>query len=117
MTNETQNNRKFCQINEDGFPIAFYSPEYNPTIPSDAFEITYEQWLELINNSGLRKIINDEVVVFQPPIDPNAETLNQIYLLESTITARRLREAVLGTDAGWLADVESQIEVLRGQLV
>lgn len=27
-------------------------------------------------------------------------------LLEATITPRRTREAILGTDNGWLADIE-----------
>jgi len=40
----------------------------------------------------------------------------QIAKLESTITSRRLREAVLGTDAGWLANINSQIATLRSQL-
>ena len=37
-----------------------------------------------------------------------------IAALEATITPRRIREAILGTDNGWLADIEQQIEVLRG---
>lgn len=39
-----------------------------------------------------------------------------IAALEATITSRRTREAILGTDNGWLADIESQIETLRSQL-
>lgn len=40
----------------------------------------------------------------------------QILALESQVTQRRLREAVLGTDNGWLSDIESQIAALRSQL-
>lgn len=40
----------------------------------------------------------------------------QIAALEATVTPRRVREAVLGTDNGWLADVDGQIAVLRAQL-
>ena len=40
----------------------------------------------------------------------------QITALESTQTPRRLREAIVGTDGGWLANLESEIAVLRGQL-
>lgn len=39
-----------------------------------------------------------------------------IAALEATITPRRTREAILGADNGWLADIELQIQELRGQL-
>lgn len=42
--------------------------------------------------------------------------IQQIAALEATITPRRMREAVLGTDNGWLANVEQQIDALRQQL-
>jgi hypothetical protein len=40
----------------------------------------------------------------------------QIISLESQITNRRIREAVLGMDNGWLEDINDQIEALRAQL-
>lgn len=46
----------------------------------------------------------------------NQTILDQITALEGTITPRRMREAVLGTDGGWLADVNNQIAALRAQL-
>lgn len=46
----------------------------------------------------------------------HAAALQQIHSLEMTVTARRLREAMLGMDGGWLANVNSQITTLRGQL-
>ena len=48
----------------------------------------------------------------QPKILIKAE----IAALEALITPRRTREAILGADNGWLADVELQIQELRGQL-
>lgn len=39
-----------------------------------------------------------------------------IVALEAQVTPRRLREAVLGADAGWLAALEAQIASLRAQL-
>ena len=42
--------------------------------------------------------------------------LSQIAKLEATITPRRQREAILGTDNGWLAGIEAQIAALRAQL-
>ena len=42
--------------------------------------------------------------------------LSQIAKLEATITPRRQREAILGIDNGWLADVNAQIATLRAKL-
>lgn len=47
----------------------------------------------------------------------NAPILAQISALEGTVTQRRLREAMLGTDGGWLAGVNTQIATLRTTLV
>ena len=40
----------------------------------------------------------------------------QIEKLESSITSRRYREAIAGTDDGWLANQENLIAVERGKL-
>lgn len=37
----------------------------------------------------------------------------QIIELERQITPRRVREAILGTDNGWLVEIERKISVLR----
>lgn len=47
---------------------------------------------------------------------PNEVLINSICKLEETITQRRLREALLGKDNGWLANVEAEIDALRKQL-
>lgn len=47
---------------------------------------------------------------------PKIKIKSDIAALEATITPRRTREAILGTDNGWLADVELQIGQLRQQL-
>lgn len=46
----------------------------------------------------------------------NINIMQQITQLESTITLRRQREAILGTDNGWLANIDAQIANLREQL-
>ena len=60
-----------------------------------------------------------QIIPYSPP-DPNSgpEIIKQIYLLESQQTPRRLREAVLGDQDSidFIADLESQIAVLRSQL-
>lgn len=42
--------------------------------------------------------------------------LSQIYAIESSITSRRMREAMLGTDKGWLAAADEKIAELRKTL-
>ena len=48
--------------------------------------------------------------------DEKAKIKADIAALEEKVTPRRTREAILGTDNGWLADIELQIQELRGQL-
>lgn len=43
---------------------------------------------------------------FEPPVNG----------VESQIATRRLREAVLSTDGGWLADANARIAALRATL-
>ena len=80
-------------------------PEFAHFLPEGCVEITDEE----ADAIRLSQII---------PPTPNELILAQIAKLESTITNRRIREAAL-TEAGkaWLADVDSQITTLRGQLV
>jgi hypothetical protein len=49
--------------------------------------------------------------------DPNLNTLSQISVLEQSISDRRMREAILGTDNGWLKGVNDKITGLRKTLV
>ena len=51
----------------------------------------------------------------QAHIEAN-RVLNEIIALESSITPRRTREAIVGTDNGWLAAQEATIAALRAQL-
>jgi len=47
---------------------------------------------------------------------PRLDILAQIAALEVQQTPRRMREALLGTDAGWLDGKEDEIAALRAQL-
>jgi|GEM_PF-5139079 len=47
----------------------------------------------------------------------NAPILAEIATMESSVSERRLREAVLGTDNGWLKNINDQIAALRSQLI
>ena len=57
----------------------------------------------------------DELATAIPadPISPNVAILAQIAELEMTITPRRIREAVLGTDSNWMKMLDAQITKLR----
>lgn len=55
--------------------------------------------------------------VEQEKIDANAVILAKINALEAAQTPRRIRDAVLGTDDGWLANLESEIAALRKNLI
>ncbi|MDB4312229.1 hypothetical protein N9937_02240, partial [bacterium] len=58
----------------------------------------------------------DDGVVIEPYVAPVPSTTELIADLEAQVTPRRMREAVLGTDAGWLATKEAEIAALRAML-
>ena len=51
-----------------------------------------------------------------PVVDPKAEIKAQIAALEAQQTPRRYREALNGTDDGWMKAQDAQIAALRTQL-
>ncbi|GEM_PF-987522 len=55
-------------FDDEGFPTGFYSTLlHGDEFPEDAVEISNEQWLEFINNSGVRRWVDGEVVEYVPP--------------------------------------------------
>lgn len=64
---------------------------------------------------GMREISKEEADALSAPVPSQAEIRAQeIGLLESSITPRRMREAVLSEDGKtWLANVETRIQALR----
>jgi len=67
---------------------------------------------------GCVSITDEEAAVISTPPPPAPDELvrRQIAALESTITQRRQREAILGEDNGWLADADTKIKSLRAKL-
>lgn len=58
---------KHVVIDAQGFPSAFYDSDiHGGDIPVAAIPITGEQWQDLIDNAGRRKLVEGEVVVFDP---------------------------------------------------
>ena len=65
---------------------------------------------------GYIEIAEAEADAIRAALIPAPTVHDQIAALESTITPRRIREAVLGSDSGWLANMAAQIVALRAQL-
>lgn len=55
---------KYAILDENGMPIGFYDDTIHSTIPSGAIDITEEQWIDCINNSGKRKFVNGVLVEY-----------------------------------------------------
>lgn len=62
---------KYALINDNGFPTAFYSTElHGDNIPAEAFEISEEDWIECLENQGLRRWVDGALVVYTPEEPP-----------------------------------------------
>ena len=105
----------------DGYAVVHWAGQpdydkYSQTIqlgaPVEALPDHWEQTWEVVP-------LNDEQLTdaqAQKVEDEKAKIKADIASLEATITPRRTREAILAIDTTWLADVELQIQELRGQL-
>lgn len=100
----------------------FYDAEtHGDNVPADAVEISAEQYAALLDGQSAGKIImaGADGVPFladPAPLSGNALIFQQIAAMEATITPRRMREAALGTDGGWLKTVDVEITALRKTL-
>ncbi|MEJ5899643.1 hypothetical protein [Ochrobactrum teleogrylli] len=55
-------------LNAEGFATGFYPDNVCPSgFPDDAIEITFEQYSDLLDNQGLRKWENSQVIEYAPP--------------------------------------------------
>lgn len=57
--------------------------------------------------------VSEDDSLAPPPPEPPRNILTEIAEIESTITNRRQREAILGVDNGWLAAQDVKIAELR----
>lgn len=100
----------------------FYSVEiHGVNVPDDAVEISADEHVNLMNGQGAGKRIvadkNGRPVLSEPIPPSDAElTRAKIFTLEASITPRRLREAILAIDNGWLQKVEAEMAELRKAL-
>ena len=90
--------------------------KYTQTIqlgaPVEALPNHWEQTWSVIQLEG-DQLIDAQAQKLE---DENAKIKADIAALEEKVTPRRTREAILAIDTVWLADVELQIQELRGQL-
>lgn len=115
----TNSMRQIMNIYASPSMQGFYTDDiHGANMPMDAVEITEQQWMDLINGQASGKIINwDTLTLINPPAPSASDVIKrQITALESTATPRRVREAVLGIDNGWLKSLNDQIAALRAQL-
>ena len=97
----------------------FYVTEvHGAAIPADAVAITEVQHAELLAGQSSGKQITSDangtpVLTDPPPPSANQLILSQIAALEATVTQRRMREAALGTDGGWLKAIDAEVAALR----
>jgi hypothetical protein len=105
----------------EGYSCVFDAPQpaydkYTQTIaqgiPVETLKGHWEQTWSIIQLEG-DQLIDAQA---QKVEDERAKIKADIAALEATITPRRQREAILGTDNGWLANVDLEIAELRGQL-
>jgi hypothetical protein len=89
-----------------------YSQTIQQGAPVEALPDHWEQTWSIIQLTG--DALTDAQA--QKVEDEKAKIKSDIAALEATITPRRTREAILAIDTTWLADVELQIQELRGQL-
>lgn len=81
---------KFAIFDENGFPTAFYwQDNHTPEVPVGVIEITEEQWLEFVDNSGLRRWDGSKVVEYTPPT-PEPEPV--VTILPAVTLWERLTE-------------------------
>ena len=105
----------------DGYTVVFDVPQpaydkYSETVQQGLPVLTpkghWEQTWNIIQLEG-EQLTNAQTQKLE---DEKAKIKADIAALETTITPRRTREAILAIDTSWLADIELQIGQLRQQL-
>lgn len=101
---------------------AFYplGISYGSGLPSDVVEISVDDHAAVLAAraaGGSTTFFDGKFTILAPPAPTARQTaITQIAELEATVTQRRLREAALGTDNGWLKAIDAQIAALRATL-
>jgi len=100
---------KFAIFDNDGFPIAFYSPDiHGDNIPAAAIQIRDEQWQEFISNNGLRKWADGEVVAYAPP-PPTPPTVTSVSSRQFKL--QLLAAGLLDQVDAWIATRSKAVQI------
>ena len=79
-------------------------------------ENTREEFESLVWEDSRPKPTWEDLVAAYPAVNRKYSALRVIQSLEAQITIRRIREAMLGVDGGWLAQQEVAIQAARRDL-
>jgi hypothetical protein len=79
-------------------------------------ENTRAEFESLVWEDSRPKPTWEDLVAAYPAVNQKYSALRMVESLESQITPRRIREAVLGVDGGWLARQEAAIQKARRAL-
>lgn len=91
---------KFVVVADDGQPLGFYSSEiHGGAIPEGAMAISDEQWIDLIEHSGERRIVDGQIVPFTPPpVEPPVPDITRrqlrLWLVRNGIALANVEEAI-----------------------
>lgn len=110
---------KHLVFGADGVLAACYDSDFNgDKIPKQAKEVSEEIYERVTTETDGTWILTGKEVKKIPFAGPSAQDqiTFEIRTLEASITPRRIREAVLGMDDGWLASVDAEIAALRAKL-
>ena len=99
----------------------FYDDEIHSLMPDDVVCISKEKHEELLLGQSSGKIISADKtgnpVLLDRVFSKEDDLKAKINELESKITNRRLRDAILTQEGDvWLSDIENEIAQLRAQL-
>lgn len=84
--------------------------------PGEQWSLDGDTYDGLVWHDTTTKPTIAEIELIWPIVLNNQEKTSSILQLEQQITPRRQREAILGIDNGWLANIDAQIAGLRAQL-
>lgn len=95
-------NKFYVVFNEDGLLSASYqSAAYEKpedVIPTDAIEISEDDWRDLYENQNYRRYIDGEIVEYTPPLIESVTILPAVTLWERTTTTEAAQiEAAMET--------------------
>lgn len=63
-------NQKYTVLDENDYPVAFYSSEIHDTLPDGAIAITDDQYQELLANSNTRQLLSGVVTAATAKVYP-----------------------------------------------